>query len=286
MNYLELLKNLKQLKNKYKIKVIGKTKFNRKLIAVEKIFNRSFSTAIFVAGMHARENISANLLFEMIKRDLFKDINRFNLSFIILANPDGVDLQSFGVDIFPRKWQKKILEMNGGCRDFSMWKANARGVDLNNNFNAKWGTNVNSKMPSSHGYIGSKPMSEKETLAIVQYTKKMNPFITISYHTKGEEIYFNFFQEGWRLERDEKIAKRFAESTGYKIRNIEKVSSGGYKDWCVEELKIPSLTIELGNDELSHPIGKNYLKEIFDKNKMIASDLEYAYNEFIKAGEK
>ena len=104
--------------------------------------------------------------------------------------------------------------------------------------------------------------------------------MTISYHSKGEEIYFNFFQNKCRLERDEKIAKKFSESTGYLIKNVENVSSGGYKDWCVKKLKIPSLTIELGSDELSHPIKLDKLEEIYQKHKTIAKDIKFAYNVF------
>ena len=260
MNYFELLQGLKQIDKNYKVKVIGKTKFNRKIFAVERIVDRSFSTAILVAGMHARENISADILFEMIKQNLFENLTRFNLSFILLSNPDGVVLQSGDLLAFPLKTQKKLLEMNGGNTDFSMWKANARGVDLNNNFDAKWGTNIHSSVPASHGFIGEKAMSERETKTIAKYTRKMNPFISISYHTKGEEIYFNFFQEKSRLVRDEKIARQFEKSTGYKIVNIEKSSSGGYKDWCVEKLKIPALTIELGDDGLTHPRTKEKME--------------------------
>lgn len=282
MTYSELLNFLQNLDKNYKVKIIGKTKFNRKIIAVERILNKSFSTAILVSSIHARENISADVVLEMIKNDLFKNIKHFNLSFILIANPDGVELQSGNLKSFPKKHQENLLKINGGSSDFSMWKANALGVDINNNFDANFGENKHADKPSSQGFIGKKAMSEKETKAIANYTKKKNPFITISYHTKGEEIYFNFFQDKQRLKRDEKIAKRFAKSTGYKIVNVEASSSGGYKDWCVSKLKIPALTIELGSDDLSHPITKNHLKEIYDKNKTIASDLEFAYNEFIK----
>lgn len=282
MTYSELLNFLQNLDKNYKVKIIGKTKFNRKIIAVERILNKSFSTAILVSCIHARENISADVVLEMIKNDLFKNIKHFNLSFILIANPDGVELQSGNLKSFPKKHQENLLKINGGSSDFSMWKANALGVDINNNFDANFGENKYADKPSSQGFIGKKAMSEKETKAIANYTKKKNPFITISYHTKGEEIYFNFFQDKQRLKRDEKIAKRFAKSTGYKIVNVEASSSGGYKDWCVSKLKIPALTIELGSDDLAHPITKNHLKEIYDKNKTIASDLEFAYNEFVK----
>lgn len=283
MDYLELLKNLKTLGKEYKVKVIGKTKFNRKIFAVERTLNRSFLTAIFVCSIHARENISTDVVIEMIKQNLFDEIKEFNLSFILMANPDGVDLQCGKLSSFPSKVQEKLVLINGGSRDFSMWKANACGVDLNNNFDANFGENAHSFVPASHGFIGKFAFSERETKAIAKYTKRKKPFITISYHTKGEEIYFNFFQAGNDLIRDEKIAKRFSGSMGYLIKNVESSSSGGYKDWCVQKLKIPALTIELGSDDLSHPIGREHLTEILDRNKTIAKDLIFAYNEFNKA---
>ena len=92
--------------------------------------------------------------------------------------------------------------------------------------------------------------------------------MTVSYHAKGEEIYYDFYQTGRIRERDLEIAKAVATVTGYKI--VENLpSAGGYKDWCVEKLKIPSLTIEVGSDSLTHPIGKESLTAIFNKNKMV-----------------
>ncbi len=283
MTYKELLEKLSRLDKKYQVKVIGKTKFNRKIFAVEKVVDKTYSTAIFLASVHARENIATDLVLEMLEQGLFNKIERFNLSFIVMANPDGVALQSGGLEEFSLGWQKRLVKMNGGSKDFSMWKANAMGVDINNNFDADWAKLVNSNVPSSHGFVGRKVMSEKETKAIAKFVKNKNAFITIAYHTKGEEIYFNYFQDEKRLLRDKRIAERFAESTGYTIRNVEKTSCGGFKDWCVKKLKIPALTIELGSDELLHPITKENLQEIFEKNKLIAFDLDFAYNEFEKS---
>ena len=66
------------------------------------------------------------------------------------------------------------------------------------------------------------------------------------------------------------------------IKNVEKVSSGGLKDWCIDKLEIPAITIEVGNDNLKHPIERKYLNEIFQKNKMVEKDLFFAYNVFRK----
>ena len=278
MKYNDLIKRLTKLDKKYSVKIIGKTRFNRKIFAVEKRINNSFSTAIFLAGIHAREFISSEVLMKMIEENLFDKIKDFNLSFICMANPDGIDLERGEIKSFSKFQQRKLLKINNGSKDFLLWKANARGVDLNNNFDAKFYDVIHKNKPSCQGFPGKKPMSERETKAIARYTKSIEPFITISYHTKGEEIYYNFFQRGERLIRDEIIAKRFEKSTGYKIVNVESSSAGGYKDWCVEKLKIPALTIELGNDDLMHPITTENLNEIFERNKSIASDLEFAYN--------
>ena len=282
MNYNELSKAIKNLPKNYNVKVIGKTKFNRNIFAVEKILSESFSTAIFVCSMHARENITTDLVVKMIRDGVFDVVSNFNLSFILMANPDGVDLSELGVERFPKNYRKRLIKMNDNSTDFSLWKANALGVDINNNFDANFGCNIHSSVPSKQGFIGRYAGSEKETQAIMNYTKIVCPFITISYHSKGEEIYFNFFQKGNLLERDTQIAKKFADSTGYLIKNVERSSSGGYKDWCVDKLKIPALTIEVGNDSWTHPIKQDKLLEIFNQNKNVAQDLIFAYNVYCK----
>lgn len=278
MDYLSLLEKLQCYKNDYKVFSIGKTYFGRDIYVVEKESGADFPTAFLMAGIHAREHITTDLICKMIDEKLFDEIKDFNVVFVPMANPDGVELCYGGVMSVPKQYRKNLIEINGGSKDFSLWKANGRGVDLNNNFDARFGTNVGSFYPASQGYVGEIFESESETKVIVDFTKNVLPFITISYHSKGEEIYFNFFQTGKRLERDKLIAEKFAESTGYVIKNPESVSSGGYKDWCVDKLKIPALTIEVGSDELSHPIGLNHLDEIFDKHKNIAKDLSFAYN--------
>ena len=273
---------LKNLKQKYKILTLGKSYFKRKIFAVEKLVDSSSSTAILIAGIHAREFITTDLVIKMLETGVFDDIYDFNLIVIPMVNPDGVELAINGLGSAPLLMRKKLLKINGQSRDFSLWKANGRGVDLNNNFDARFGTIVAKTCPSSQGFAGSFAESEKESKILADFTRKVEPFFTLSYHSKGEEIYFNFFQDEKRLERDFKIAKKFEKSTNYVIKNPELKSAGGFKDFCVEKLKIPAITIEVGNDDLNHPIGAEHLDEIFKRNKSVASDLIFAYNVFGK----
>ena len=122
----------------------------------------------------------------------------------------------------------------------------AAGVDLNVNFNARWGEGAqNVRTAGSENYIGAKPFSEPETVALAEFTRKIKPVLTLSYHAKGREIYYEFGQSGERLRRDRAVAEYAVSLTGYRLIEGTRGSAGGYKDWCVQELKIPSLTIEL-----------------------------------------
>ena len=281
MRYSELLKKIEQYKIKYRVSIIGKTMLGRNIYAVEKVVNENFFTAIFVASVHAREYISTELLCRFLDDGLFDEITRFNVSCILMANPDGVELCYDGErSVKDENLKRQLIKINNYSKDFSLWKANAAGVDVNNNFDANFGQNTSRSFPSTQGYVGLFAESEKETQALVEFTQSKKVFLTISYHRKGEEIYYNFFQTKNNLERDFLIADRFAKSTGYQIKNVESVSSGGYKDWCVQKLKIPALTIEIGSDNLSHPISKNHLEEIYAKHKSVANDLNFAYNVF------
>ena len=280
MNYLELLNKIENYKSKFKVLEIGQTLFKRKIFAVERNLNKNFATAIFVCSIHARENITSDLICKMIDDGLFEEIKDFNLAFIIMANPDGVEVCFNGLQSVPENERERLFEINGKSLDFSLWKANGRGVDLNNNFDADFKRIVNSESFSSSGFAGECAESEEETKAVVNYLKNKNPFIVLCYHSKGEEIYYNYFQDEACLKRDKLIAERFSKSTGYQIKNPEKSSSGGLKDYVVQKLKIPALTIEVGSDELSHPIKKESLEDIYKRHKSIANDLEFAYNVF------
>lgn len=197
--------------------------------------------------IHAREYITSYLALKQILR--FSRVGKKgHVIFIPILNPDGV-----------------AVCLNGKPN----YKANLSGVDLNVNFDAKWGTGEkNVHIPGDENYVGRCPFSEKETLALKDFTLKFNPDFTISYHSKGEEIYYDFNQDEVVKKRDLRFANIVKRVTGYKIVEGLK-SAGGFKDWCIDKLKIPSLTIEVGKDALTHPIGKSNLSKIYKKNKNV-----------------
>jgi g-D-glutamyl-meso-diaminopimelate peptidase len=72
------------------------------------------------------------------------------------------------------------------------------------------------------------------------------------------------------------LAEVLSASTGYPLAEQGK-SCGGYKDWCIQSMKIPSFTIEVGKDTFSHPLGEEALLDILSKNKNVLYDLSKEY---------
>ena len=275
MDYVNLQKFLKKEIKCCEKQIIGKSVLGRNIYSIVFDFGSEYNV-IIQASIHAREHITTDLVVEFIKDvsknyDFYKGIGTPNLVFVPMANPDGVMISCHGLkSVRDNQIKEKLKKINIKNDDFALFKANANAVDLNNNFDAKWGTGKeNVTEPAFHGFIGSYPESEPETQALVKLTEKIKPCFTISFHSKGEEIYWDFFQNSKQRKRDRNIAKLFAKSTGYKIKSTEKTSSGGYKDWCVQKFKIPSITVEVGDDNLSHPISPKFLPEIYNKNKNV-----------------
>ena len=225
---------------------IGYTE-QRKPIPYFKVKKSDFPIVIVQYGIHAREHITCHLALLQI-RDFLLNGNNGTVYFIPAVNIDGIEI---------------------ALKEKPLYKANANGVDLNVNFDARWGSGVSNKTKKGdENYIGEKPFSESESRALRDFTLSVKPNITLSYHAKGEEIYWEFFQKDKDRERDFLIAKKLSIATGYRLRENLK-SAGGYKDWCIEKLKIPAFTIEVGKDSLAHPICTKNLMEIYLQNKQV-----------------
>lgn len=209
-------------------------------------------------AIHAREWVTSLLALEHIMRG----VPHGSVYFLPMANPDGVLLSLRGTRFLRERRADEaetLLRLNGGSSDFTLWKANGRGVDLNVNFQADWGCGAaNVRRPGPENYIGPAPFSEPETRALRDLTLALSPDATISFHTKGGEIYWEYGQEDEALRRDRAAAEKLAASAGYKAVQIAG-SAGGYKDWCIAARKIPAFTVEAGSDALSHPIGEDCL---------------------------
>lgn len=216
---------------------------------------------IVTAAIHARECCTAFVVL----RQIFDYRGAGGVYFIPLVNPDGARFFcGKHVDGFPIlvNLENRRLE----------WKANAEGVDLNCNFDASWGSGKSNKLIPSHSdFIGSYPLCAPESKALAYFTRKVKPIFTLSYHCMGGELYWEFGQSGARRTRDERLATAIADRIRVKKVDGHLFSAGGYKDYCIQKLKIPSVTVELIKSG-THPF---YRDDIAEDEKINAVLPEY-----------
>ncbi len=182
-----------------------------------------------------------------------KYLKTVSICVIPVLNPDGVELATSGVSRETLLAERQI-RMNGGSEDFSCWQANARGVDLNRNYNADWArgmslSGVNFGAPTRFG--GQFPESEPETHALCKLCQRENFSLAAALHSQGEEIYCGF--KGKEPSISMPMALKFSQMTGYRVSKPDEIAScAGFKDWFIQQFSRPAFTIECG-------LGKNPL---------------------------
>ena len=238
-----------------KLNEIGKSVLGKPLYEIE--LGRGVRTTHFNASFHANEWITTPVLMKLLNEYVLSLVNgspirgvstlplynRNRLSIVPMVNPDGVDLVLNGP---PEQMKEEVLAINKGSMDFSSWKANIRGVDLNNQFPANWEIEKERKEPKSpapRDYPGDAPLTEPEVIAIAELTQRKQFARVLAFHTQGREFYWGY--EGLEPAESEALAKEFARVSGYEsVRYID--SHAGYKDWFIYVYHRPGFTFELG----------------------------------------
>ena len=245
--------------------IIGKTYLGQDIYAFHKGLY-SGKQLLITGGIHAREYISSFVVLRLLQ-----DYHMpFGCYFVPAVNLDGIALSLNGLDFIKDiDLKNMLLRLNNHSTDFKLWKANIRAVDLNTNFDAGFGESKFCKtLPCFSGFAGEYVNSECETKALVNFVNNLNISYSLAYHSKGNVVYYGF--EGLNnkiLKKEREMAFFFAKNLKYKkVRSLG--STGGLGDYLAYKHSIPSITIELGNDKLSHPIGLGYLDRLY-KNQYI-----------------
>ncbi len=230
---------------------------------------------LYVGAHHGMEWITASLLLRFVNEfceyySLGKSLYHVSLPFLLehytlhilpMLNPDGVEYQINGIT-HENPMYNRIVGMNGGSEDLSRWQANARGVDLNHNYDA--GFAEYKQLESEHGipcgapsrYSGQEPCSEPEVSGLCNYIRFQKDLrFVLSLHTQGEEIYYR--SGGKQLSGAYEAASRLARLCGYRLADAEGLAAyGGLTDWCIQRCEIPALTLECGKGENPLPLSE------------------------------
>lgn len=220
-------------------------------------------------------------------RDLFE---KTALHIVPMANPDGVTISQLGTDALNDSQYADLVyecyerdkpflayrqdamgdmtwmdfydkegydrEAEGDYREITydeytkIWKANARGVDLNVNFDAAWQDIDLKEQESYEHFKGYGPVSEPETQILAEMAQRQNYACYISYHSKGNIIYFDVAgNKPETSELSENFAMLMESHIHYKRVNTNKgynINLGGFGDWIQLGLNKASVTIESG----------------------------------------
>ena len=268
------------LKNKYpelKIATCGRSVLGKRIYSL--VMGEGDKNIVYVGGTHGLEWLTSLLLLEFCENLLFYNkiggeiagysvkelLKNRRLIVIPELNPDGIEIALRGASACG-KYKKDNFEACNG--DFSGWSANARGVDINHNFNADW-YNLRDferasgiSEPSPRRFGGFHPESEPETKAITRLCRNIPVEMLFTFHSQGEEIYYEYGKN--TPEKSYTIAQVLASVSEYTlVKNEGHAASGGLKDWFIEEFKKPAFTVEIGKGK--NPLPVSQLEEIYDR---------------------
>lgn len=262
--YARLREDLTRLKREFPaaldVEVIGYSREGRAIYAARAGKQDAPVRVLIQAGIHAREHMTGLLVMAQLERLLRRGVPDWAAFYMLpMVNPDGAAMSQTGL-AGQRAIEIYAADRAAGYADcdyaqyLKEWKANAAGVDLNRNFDAGWERVDTRPGPSTANYRGREPESEPETQALASYTLRVRPDVTISYHAMGEEIFYDFGGNTPVNEAGLSLARAVARRTGYRLVPDDQSSFGGYKDWAIEKLSIPSLTIEVGHVKTPLPL--------------------------------
>ena len=252
---------------------IGKTVLGKEIPALS--IGNGTKRVHFNASFHANEWITTPIVMTFVNDYLLSLTNnssirgiytlplyvQTNLNIVPMVNPDGVDLVLNGLPA-NETIRANLIEWNNGSTDFSGWKANINGVDLNDQFPAQWELERerNPKTPGPRDYGGESPLSQPESIAMAELTREMDFARVLAFHTQGEVIYWGF--QGIEPPGSEQLVNAFARVSGYEpIQSID--SYAGYKDWFIQDWNRPGFTVELGLG--TNPLPISQFDEIYEK---------------------
>ncbi len=170
--------------------------------------------------------------------------------FVPLVNPDGVEMARYE-------------SPTPDAPNLGRW--NARGVDINSNFNAGWEemqalAAKNSK--KTCGHMGPSPESEPETRALTDLCRRYAFRHVVALHSQGEEIYWSYGEDTPPQSR--MMAQILGEASGYRVTDPSpEAAHGGFKDWFIRCYHRPGFTIELGQGK--NPLPVSQFEAIYEK---------------------
>lgn len=283
--YEQMIIDIQNLKRTYdgelEVTVIGQSNYGNEIPAIK--IGRGKKNVVLIGAHHGREWLTSSLLMVMLENyvsalttgakvgpfdsNMLKDVA---IWFVPMLNPDGVKIQQRDIPLF---FVDQLFLMNEGESNFSRWKANGLGIDLNRQYPSGWKELRGPRTPSYQFYKGKKPLEALETQALATFIDKIQPSIAVAYHSTGQEIYWEY-KNGKYKQRDYSIAEEVSQLTGYKLgKPPKKATGGGFTDWFITNYHRPALTIEICPPLVNRAPPVSSFPEVWKRNQYVGMKL-------------
>jgi len=274
ISYGEIMRRSIRLSRTYShllsLKSLGFSHDGREIIAIY-LGDISNKKVLFTAGVHGRENINPVVFLMIIEEyckryesdtELKECLEKLTFVFVPVVNPDGYEIAKKGFGAI----RNRLFEEY--CKSFGipsrMWKYNARGVDINRNFNVKsFRPTVN--MPYSS--------SENETIILEKFFIENKPVGYMDVHSRGKVIYWyrNTMSEIYNI-KQYNIARKLAKLCNYglvspELELDEGGNGGNTVHFASEMMEIPAITVETVDDDVDFPLDINNYEKVFSEIK-------------------
>lgn len=263
--------------------VLTRTAFGRLMFSLQ--LGQGKRRILYNASHHANEWITTPILMKFLEQlceayvlkkkifgyDAVRLLSRVTLCLVPMVNPDGVDLVTGALspDGLEYARARRLAEGYPLIPFPDGWKANLNGVDLNLNYPAGWEQARAIKFaqgytqPGPRDYVGRSALDQEESAAMAALTQRIQPALTLSYHTQGEVIYWKYLDLA--PAGAEAVGKEFARVSGYTLDLVPTASGyAGYKDWFILVYDRPGFTVEAGRGQ--NPLPLSQFDEIYRKN--------------------
>lgn len=254
---------------------IGKSLCNRELYAL--LIGNAQKVTLFAATFHAQEWINTLLVMRFAQellenidnnayiKNAYVRLEQRGIAIVPMINPDGVEIALNGYKTAGRYSNLVKAILKNAKRSY---QANARGVDINHNFDAGFlklkslERDAGITSPCERQYGGERPHSEPESKALVDFLESRVVESVYAFHSQGEEIFYGY--GGYEPPQGRIMAEILSERSGYALtQNDGLYSYGGFKDYFIEKYRRPGFTFETGKGENPLPIGD--FTDIYEK---------------------
>ena len=264
---------------------VGKSVLGRPLYALS--VGTGAREVFYNAAHHANEWITSLLLMTFIEKycaayvsgaepsgfDVRALFGESTLYLMPMVNPDGVALVTGEISSGAAFASAAAISADYPSVPFPRgWKANIAGTDLNLQYPAGWEEAKRLKFeagwvsPAPRDFVGFSPLSAPESRAVYNFTRAHSFALTLSYHTQGGVIYWQY--NGKAPEESAALAAEFARLSGYAASDTPLYSGfAGYKDWFIDTYSRPGFTVEAGRGESPLPLSQ--FPEIYRDNEGI-----------------